>query len=303
MRAAIILNPNAGSAHQARALIERIHADPTLQLMETRAPGDAAAFADRAAGQAIHRILSAGGDGTTHETVQGLDGHFDHVTLGIIPLGTGNDLPRTLALPTDPLAALDLALNGEARAIDLIRVGGTNGAVWCVNVSAGGFSGQMHEILTDELKATWGPLAYVRGALGALPDLTQYHTEVSYDGQPPRGERILNLIVANARFAAGGFVVAPRANPEDGLMDVVAVHGAAPAELAGVAARLIAGDYSTSPVVSVRRVTELRVDSTPGMWFNVDGELMGNEPMTFTLHPKKLGVVVGETYRAEGGST
>ncbi|XYI01586.1 hypothetical protein ACMHYB_18255 [Sorangium sp. So ce1128] len=76
------------------------------------------------------------------------------------------------------------------------------------NPAAGGFSGQVDEALTDEMKAAWGPLAYVRGAMKVLPDLTGYETSIAWDDQEFERVEALNVIVANGRTCAGGMKVA-----------------------------------------------------------------------------------------------
>ena len=86
--------------------------------------------------------------------------------------------------------------------------------------------------------------------------------------------RAINIIVANARSAGGGIAVAPTANPEDGLLDVVTVHAGTTLELAGVAARLLAGDYTNSDIVTHDRARRCEIASAPRMSFNLDGELV-----------------------------
>lgn len=299
MRACVVLNPHAGSSGGVRELVDRIGADRSLELLVSERSGHARELVRKAAEAGFSRIISAGGDGTTNEAVNGLDGHFDRVTLGILPLGTGNDLPRTLALPDDPVEALELALTGPGRAIDLVRVEMERTHAWCVNVAAGGFSGELNEILTDEVKRAWGPLAYLRGALSALPDLTRYRTRVRFDEGDEERFALLNLIIANGRRAAGGFAVAPRANPEDGLLDVIGVQIGSTLDVAGVAARLVGGDYTQADVVWSRRARSVRVRAEPGMWFNIDGELIGNDPVVFRVAPRRLRVVTGPMYSSD----
>jgi diacylglycerol kinase (ATP) len=93
-------------------------------------------------------------------------------------------------------------------------------------------------------------------------------------------------------------LVAPHADLEDGRLDVVVVHVGSLMELSGVAARLVSGgDYLQSDIVTHRRCRRAEVRSRPGMWFNVDGELIGSEPVTFSLVPNALRVIVGPDYR------
>jgi diacylglycerol kinase (ATP) len=159
----------------------------------------------------------------------------------------------------------------------------------------------VQEVLTDEMKATWGPLAYLRGAAAVLPDLREYETYLTYDDGPAERVEALNVVVANGRYAAKGWAVASAANPEDGLLDVVVVRYGPLLDLTEVAARLLADDYLESGLVLHRRARRVRVASRPGMWFSVDGELRTNEPITFTARPNAMSVVVGPDYLPEPG--
>ena len=132
-----------------------------------------------------------------------------------------------------------------------------------------------------------------------LPDLTKYRTEIRYDGKAWESVPALNVIVANGRTAGGGTVVAPMANPEDGLLDVVIVRTGTMLQLSGVAARLLAGNYVESDIVTHQRARRVEIKSEPGMWFNVDGELITREPVVFFVEPQALQVVVGPEYKSE----
>jgi diacylglycerol kinase (ATP) len=297
MRALIIMNPAAGSADQAGALRERIEATPELTLFETGAAGHAKDLARQALESGYETVVAAGGDGTVNEVLQGLAADFSKARLGVLPLGTGNDLARSLALPTDPIEALNIIVDGgNERRIDLIHVATTGGVIYGANVAAGGFSGQVDEALTDEMKAMWGPISYIRAAAQVLPNLEGYTTTLAYDDGELERVLALNVILANGRTCAGGVKVAPTADMEDGLLDVIVVRYTSLLDLAGVAAQLMAGSYLDSQEVHHRRARRVRVGSKPGMWFNVDGELVTNEPATFSVVPGALRVIAGPAY-------
>jgi diacylglycerol kinase (ATP) len=109
---------------------------------------------------------------------------------------------------------------------------------------------------------------------------------------------VLNVVVANGRTAAGGRPVAPIANPCDGLLDVIVVKAGSMPALAKVGTRLVAGNYLGSPLVHHRRVRQVAVASDPGMWFNVDGELITNEPVSLRVLPGRQRVIVGPEFEA-----
>lgn len=299
MRTFVLFNPKAGSAEMASAVRERLEGRPGVAVCQPANPHDVTGCVTEAVRGGYDTLVAAGGDGTVHAVVNALAPDFGRCRLAVLPLGTGNDLCRTLAVPEDALEALAVLDAGRERRLDLMRVE-TGGRSWyAVNTASGGFSGQLHEALSAELKATWGPLAYLLGAVSVLPDLTGYHTTLALDDGPAERVEALNIIVANGRFAAGGWRVASRANPEDGLLDVVVVRNGPLLDLTAVAARLLAGDYLDSDAVSHARARRVRIASRPGMWFSIDGELATHEPVTFTAVPGALRVLVGPDYQAE----
>lgn len=304
MRVCVILNPNAGSADEAEALVEAIRADEaagvaTFTVRETERAEHARTLAAEAVAGGFGLVVAAGGDGTVNEVINGLAVDFRAAALAVVPLGTGNDLARTLALPEGPAEALRLATRGAQRRLDLVRVTSPSGTLYGINVCAGGFTGEVKEEMTDELKQRWGPFSYLIGAAKALPDLADYETRLAWDDGPAERIDALNVVVANGRTAAGGRAVAPRANPEDGLLDVIVVRNGSALNLATLAAAFLAGDYLESEHVLFRRARRVRVEARPEMWFNVDGELLTRAPATFEVVPQALAVVVGPQYAPE----
>jgi diacylglycerol kinase (ATP) len=301
MRTFVVFNPKAGSAKSAQALRNRLMERGNVTLVEPESPEETRLAAACAKQEGYDVIVAAGGDGTIHAVVNGLAPDFG-ARLAVLPLGTGNDLRRTLAIPEDPLEALNLLDGGAERLIDVFRVDTPSQSCFGVNTASGGFSGQMQEALTKEMKAAWGPLAYLRGAVAVLPDLTDYHTIIQLDDGPAERIAAINVIVANGRYAAHGWNVASQANPEDGLLDVVVVHTGPFFDLTAVAAQLLGGDYLDSDHVTLRRARRVCIQSQPEMWFSVDGEQIGEEPITFTAMPRSLRVVVGADYRSDAAA-
>jgi diacylglycerol kinase (ATP) len=292
MQTCVILNPHAGTVQDAKmveAVAQRL-GDITLRCTER--PGDAQHLAREAAEQGCEFVVAAGGDGTINEVVNGLANHFERVVLGVLPVGTGNDFARSIGMPTEIDAAVDLLLSQQTRPLDVVRVS-SDALRYFINVSAGGFSGLVDEKLTEELKRSWGPLAYLRSAAEALPDLTDYHTLLSFDDGEQHEIRTYNIVVANARYVAGGIPIAPQARIDDGLVDVLVVPAASMPQLALLVPQILLGQHLDSNLIIFRRARKVRVESRPGMWFNADGELVGNQPASFEVLPKALRVVVG----------
>lgn len=301
----VLYNSNAGSAPSAD--VDALRAYPGVELIACEDPDDTIDAAARTTRDDHDLVVAAGGDGTVHLVANGLmraaDTAEDRPALGVIPLGTGNDFARTLGLPLGRSVgeAVEALHGAPTRVLDLIRVSHPDGegqTQYAVNACAGGFSGAVDEALTDELKSRWGPLSYLVGAVKALPELDGYRTFVAWEDSPPEPVDAFNIVVANGRTAGGGRPVAPRANPEDGLLDVVLIRTGSGFDVARLAARAMAGDYLDDDDVVFNRVTRVAIKSTPGMWFNVDGELRTNAPIEFEAVPGALRVAVGPNYVA-----
>ena len=290
-KTSVILNPSAGSVHDVEELVKQIEQLPDAEVHRTTKAGSAARFARAALRKGCELIVAAGGDGTLNEVINGLKESAAEARVGLIPLGTGNDFARTIGLPTDPAAALQVLREGHTRAVDLVRV--TSDEVrYFLNVSAGGFSGLVNEKLTPELKKTWGPLAYLRSAAAALPELRAYRTTLALDNSESLTLDLYNVVVANGRYVAGGTFIAPEASIDDGLLDIILIQKRSAPELALLAAQVMVGAHLSSDAVVFRRAAKVTVNSKPGMWFNVDGELVGNEPACFEILPRALNFVV-----------
>ncbi len=289
----VIVNPTAGSARKEkklRAELERLH---PIKIRLTRKRGDARELAKRAIQSGARYIVAAGGDGTLNEVINGVGARSKNITVGLVPLGTGNDFARVLGLPLRLTNAIDTLLAKKTRPVDLIRVRAEK-TRYFVNVSAGGFSGLVDEKITSKIKQTWGPLSYLRGAAAALPQLHGYQTRVRIDNGKELFMELYNVIIANGRFVAGGLPIAPKADPSDGLIDVILIPKRSVTETAVVAAQIMLGQHIARRHVIFRRCKKITVRSKPGMWFNVDGELVGNSPAAFQIIPAALKFVVQE---------
>ena len=291
MKTCVVLNPKAGSVQDVDALVARLRRIPKTEVCITSKRGSAVSLTRTALRKGCKTIVAAGGDGTLNEIVNALGEKNSGVRVGLIPLGTGNDFARTLGLPTEVEAAIDLLRAGKTRMIDLVRV--TSDRVrYFVNVSAGGFSGLVDEKLTPKMKRTWGPLAYLRGATAALPELRAYFTTLSLDNKESLKLSLYNVVIANGRYVAGGRLIAPEASVDDGLLDIVLIQERSAPELALLAGQVALGKHLSSEAIVFRRAAKITINSRPGMYFNVDGELVGKGPAVFEVLPSALQFVV-----------
>jgi diacylglycerol kinase (ATP) len=291
MRIRLIANPGAGTAARL-AEFDAFLNRPDVTVVRPDSPEGFAA-AVRAAVGACDLLAVAGGDGTVHAAVNALGPDFPGLPLAVLPLGTGNDFARTLAVSADPVADL---LRRRVKRLDVIRVTGGPTA-FAVNAVTGGFSGQVAADVTGELKQAWGPLAYLRGAAGVVASRQTYQLTLALDGRPPEAVEVLNVVVANARFAAGGVAVAPTADPQDGKLDVVLVLPGDLADLAVVSARVLAGDYHHDDQVRHHVARRVEIASDPPLPVSIDGEKAVGARFVFEAVKQALPVVVGKRYR------
>lgn len=305
METCIIVNPNAGSAGEIEALRARLAELPGAEVFFTEAPGDAEARARDALSGGARTVVAAGGDGTLNEVVNGLAADFAQARLGLLPLGTGNDFARSIGVPADLEEALDVLAAGRVRTVDVGRATFGNQSRCFLNMAVGGFSPIVSE-KADEAKPRWGPLAYLRGAVDALPELQEFRAVLTLGGADVVVEietETYNLVLANGRFVASGIPIAPQAVLDDGLFDVMIIPAASFPQMARLLPRILLGRHLDSDLLLFRRAARIEVESTPPMTFNVDGEVIGGKgeagegPARFEVLPRVLEVVVGPEER------
>ena len=124
--------------------------------------------------------------------------------------------------------------------------------------------------------------------------MRSYRTAVRLGTEETFSVDLYNVVIANGRFVAGGLPIAPNADPSDGLLDIILIPERPGAEITLLVAKIILGNHLDADAVTFRRAARVSIRSHPGMWFNVDGELIGNDPIVFEVMPRALQFVVGK---------
>jgi len=276
----MIVNADAGGAEkrEVEAGLDVLRAHGDVELCETANPGELDGVLHRAGSR---RIVVAGGDGSLHAVVAALHRRHELAdrTLGLLPIGTGNDFARTLGIPLDPVAAAHALRSGRPHPMDLIV--DELGEVVVNNVHLGASA------RASQYGATWkqrfgqiglGLVGYpVGAALAAIhPQFVRLHVEVDGEVVADMDRRILMLAVGTGASVGGGTEITPAADPADGRADVMISFATGPWARLDFARRLTRGRHTEREDVFHRRATQVVV-SGEDFWLSADGELSGPE--------------------------
>jgi diacylglycerol kinase (ATP) len=299
-RARVICNPSSGGGSYDPDEIRDELEGLEVEWVQTDGPEDAIGAAEE---WREGLLIVAGGDGTINDVVNGLGraGFPENVTLGILPTGTGNDLAATLCIPEDPDLAKDVILQNRGRWLDVARVRSEGiGERFFINVATGGLGAEISDANDEELKKRWGKLSYLRASLEVARNFDVRELTLYLDGEGHQVKAV-NIAVGNCRYTGGGWPATPKANPEDGLLDVVVIETLGLADLLDLTPSVLAeSDYLDSDGVLFVRAKEIRIETRPpGLEFTADGEVIGNEPARFSVLPQALKVIVGREYVPE----
>ena len=283
----VLVNPASAGGRalerlpQATAELDRLGAPH--RVVRTRDVDHARDEAAHAA-SAGETVAAIGGDGLLRPIAAALAGTDS--ALAIIPGGRGNDYARVLGIPTEPTAAARLAVEGEARPFDLAEVDGRP----YLGIASFGFDSDANRI-ANEAKVIRGNVVYLYAALRALAAWKPAGFTVTVDGE--RHELSgYSVAVANSRAYGGGMFLAPQAELDDGLLDVVATGHSSKLEFLRKLPKVFKGAHLDEPSVHVLRGSVIEVDADRTFEIYADGDPIGTTPATVTVTPRCLRVVV-----------
>jgi YegS/Rv2252/BmrU family lipid kinase len=295
MKLRLILNPKAGGSTARRKLLEvqRALTDEGLDhdTQETRGPGDAARLVQQAREDGVTCIGVVGGDGTLNEVSQGyLDSAgnpLEGPDLALIPAGTGGDFRRTFGVADDARRVASQLRSSLPKPLDLgiLELEADNGERITrafINIASFGIGGLTDRIVNQSPKWMGGRAAFFLGTLRAMASYRNAPVRVSLDGKLHLEAPILNVAIANGRYFGGGMMIAPEAEPNDGLFDVVALSDLNRTRAVALAAHIYRGSHIGQPGISVARAQVVEAEplrrSEPVL-IDMDGETPGRLPL------------------------
>jgi YegS/Rv2252/BmrU family lipid kinase len=285
----IIINPIAG---QGRALSVWSQVEPLLaakgidyQAIYTTAPCHATELAAESLARGFDTVAVLAGDGTIHEAVNGLTG--TGAKLCVIPGGRGNDLARTMRIPREGRAAASLLWCGRARPMDL---GLANGEYF-FNVGGVGFDAEVAAAVNRGRIFINGTVTYIVYVLKLLLTYRPVTARLTLDGHS-WSQKLFLAAVGNGQYLGGGMKVAPNADPNDGLFDVVVAGDLSKPEALQALSRVYSGKHVELPKVKSYRGRLFTIEAERPLSLEADGEVIGTVPVKFEVAPGALSILV-----------
>ncbi|TXN81241.1 MULTISPECIES: lipid kinase [Methylobacterium] len=279
-RALLLCNPKARNGGAAIDAVREALRAGGLTLVEPEPERDCCAVIRRHA-QDVDLVILGGGDGTMNAAAPALV--ETGLPLGILPLGTANDLARSLGLPLDPVAAAELITQAAPQPVDL---GWVNGHYF-FNVASIGFSADLAGGLTAESKKKWGTVGYAIAAFRVLRRVRPFTVTIEHDGKRERVTTI-QASVGNGRHYGGGMTVEETATVDDGKLDFYSLEVKHWWRLLALLPALRRGTHGRAEDVRAFQTTEVVLSTRKPRAVNTDGELTTHTPAHFKVFPKIL---------------
>ncbi|SFL40524.1 lipid kinase [Methylorubrum salsuginis] len=282
-RALLLVNGKARSGGAPLDAIRTILREGGLELVEPEDNRDCHETIARHA-PSVDCVVLGGGDGTMNAAAPALV--ETGLPFGLLPLGTANDLARSLGLPLEPEAAARIIPTAPEKAIDL---GWVNGHYY-FNVASIGFSADLAGELTAEAKKTWGTVGYAIAAFRLLRRARPFTVTIEHDG---RTEKVTTIqaSVGNGRHYGGGMTVQEDATVDDGKLDFYSLEVEHWWRLIALLPALRRGTHGQAEDVRAFETTELKLTTRKPRAVNTDGELTTWTPAHFKVVPKAVRVL------------
>jgi diacylglycerol kinase (ATP) len=296
-----LVNPASNNGATGKRWPELAHRAARLGLtgetLFSERPGHLIELAERASRDGAGLLVAVGGDGTLSETVNGVLRAGLPTEVATIPLGTGMDFVRTYGIPTRFEDAVSVARDGTVRTIDAGRVSyrrwdGVEAERYVANVGSVGMSAAVAQRANGMSKALGGRATFFYALVRVFLEWKNTIVTVELDGGERREARLHDVIVANGQWHGGAMHLAPDAQPDDGLFDVVLIGDVTKLDFVTTAPKIYKGTYLAHPKVELVRAKSVSVDAPERLPIELDGEQVGTTPARFEVVPGALRIRV-----------
>lgn len=298
MKHVFIINPAAGVKDISEPLIQKIKEllpETDVEIHTTTGKNDARDFTNDYLQEHLNeevRLYSCGGDGTLNEVLNGMVG-YKNASLACYPSGSGNDFVKNFE---DPKRFLDLAklIQGTTKEIDIIQFNGR----YAINICNLGFDGEVGYNFQrfKKIPKIKGPTAYNLAVFWGLLSKMKHMVKIEVDGAIFYEGYILLSAIANGLCYGGGYYCAPRANVDDGVLDVVVVKRVSRFTFVKLIKIYKRGDHLEHPklqkYIRFTNAKEVKITSKKPISLSFDGEIVQTSEMNFRILPKNIRFVV-----------
>jgi diacylglycerol kinase (ATP) len=293
-----IVNPAAGggrSAKLAGAELARLRENGLLiDVIASMGPGHASELANEAYEQGYRRFLAVGGDGTAHEILNGIfsrEHPLRPIELGFLPLGTGNSFLRDFT-KNGAASSLEALQTGRKRRVDLLRLRHATGTIYSFNLLSMGFTADVGA-MTNRVFKSFGHLGYLLGVIVKVVQLNRRGFKMRCDDDMEWDERkCLFLSFNNSKYTGGTMLIAPNADPSDGLIEYVRWGPIGRLGLLRMLPRLYDGTHLDHPLASRRAIKRVEFSLDASVDVMVDGEIVTVNCRTLEILPGAMDVYV-----------
>lgn len=293
-----IVNPVAGGGRAAKlagpalALLREKHIH--VDVIASTGPRHAAQLAREAYAQGYRRFLAVGGDGTVHEIINGIfgrAGNTERVALGFLPFGTGNSFLRDFT-KDGAESALQAILAGRTRRVDLLRLTHAQGRIHSFNLLSMGFTAEVGALANRRFKSL-GQVGYLFAVIVGLLQLHRLVFKLRCDDDQEWDERrSLFLSFNNSKYTGGAMLIAPDADPGDGLIEFVRWGPIGRLGLLRTLPRLYDGSHIKHPMASRRSVKNVEFDVPVPIDVMIDGEIITLECRSLDVLPGAIDIYI-----------
>lgn len=293
-----IVNPAAGGGRSAKlagpALAGLREKGLKIDVVASTGPGHAVELASEAYEQGYRRFIAVGGDGTAHEILNGVYERArgkERIALGFLPLGTGNSFLRDFT-KDGVQTSLQALIEGRTRPVDLLRLTHTTGQVYSFNLLSLGFTADVGA-LTNRYFKPFGYLGYLLGVFVRVVQLRRRAFRLRCDEDQDWDERrCLFLSFSNSKFTGGTMLIAPQADPTDGMIEYVRWGPIGRIGLLRMLPKLYDGTHIEHPLASRRAVRRIEFGAQAPVDVLIDGEITSLECISIDVIPAAVDIYI-----------